>query len=135
MGSRRRAREIALKVIFEHEFTGQSFESIQDRMLLEEKASPDTAQFLQVLLKIVDDNLSQINEKIERQSNHWKLGRMASVDRNILRLGVAEILYFDEVPKSVTINEYLEIAKKFGTEESSSFVNGILDKLQKPSDK
>lgn len=133
MGVRRKARELALKAIFEQDFNEVSLSTIQDRLVVEEQLSPDVASFLQALLKTVDSNLKEINEKIEKYSSHWKLGRMASVDRNILRLGVAEILYFDDVPKSVTINEYLEIAKKYGTEESSSFVNGILDKIEKPT--
>jgi N utilization substance protein B len=93
---------------------------------------PDTCDFMSELIRAYFSGIRAIDTLIEERSDNWKLGRMASVDRNLLRLGACEILYLPDVPKSVSINEYLEIAKKFGTEDSSSFINGILDKIVKP---
>lgn len=132
MGVRRKAREMALAAVFEHEFSGFPLPAISKRVLAEELPSEDVTAFYQDLLKAVGAHQDEIDVLIVKFSNNWKLARMAGVDRNILRLGAAEILFLPEIPKSVTINEYLEVAKKFGSEDSSSFVNGILDKLEKP---
>ena len=131
MGARRKARELALKALFEHEFNEQPIGMVVDRMVTEAQIDPDMSQFLLHLIDQFTNNRDQVDNEINEHSSHWKLGRMASVDRNVLRLGICEILFFDDVPKSVTINEYLEIAKKYGNEESSSFINGILDKVHK----
>ncbi len=131
MGMRRKAREFALRAVFENDFNNAAFAAVIDRVQHESQPEPEVLQFLTQLLDAYENKKSDINELIEKHSNNWKLFRMASVDRNILRLGVTEILTFDDIPKSVSINEYLEIAKKYGTEESSSFVNGILDKIEK----
>lgn len=132
MGIRRRARELALKTLFESDFNKASVSSVADRMLTGSDEPQGFAEFFNNLIAAFCDNQEQIDAVIVQHSNNWKLSRMASVDRNILRLGACEILFLSDVPKNVTINEYLEIAKKYGTEDSSSFVNGILDKVQKP---
>lgn len=131
MGHRRKAREIALKALFEIDFNPQNTRGLFDRLQHETNVEPEVLQFLEQILTAYDQHRKEVDELIEKSSNNWRLTRMASVDRNILRLGVTEILFFDDVPKSVTINECLEIAKKFGTEESSSFVNGVLDQVEK----
>lgn len=132
MGVRRKARELALKVVFRCDFTGEALATVLDHMHKELDVAADVMPFCQKLIDSLDAHSKDIDGLIEGQSNHWKLGRMARVDRNILRLGVAEICYFEDIPKSVSINEYLEIAKKYGNDESSGFVNGILDKIKKP---
>ena len=90
------------------------------------------------IVKIVRENRDEIDKVIETSAEHWDIKRMAVVDRNILRLGVSEILYAADVPVKVAINESIELAKKFGDQESSRFVNGILDQIAKkhaPADK
>ncbi|EKD50926.1 MAG: transcription antitermination factor NusB [uncultured bacterium] len=129
MGVRRKARELALKAVFEMDFSQIASERVLARIREEHKLDNDVYDFLKQLLDAYEVNSLAVNQTIERFSNNWKLSRMASVDRNILRLGVIEIVYLADIPKNVTINEYLEVAKKYGTEESSSFVNGILDKI------
>lgn len=131
MGTRRKARELALKVLFENDFNGVATAKISDRVQIEEGVEAEVSSFMHELLRLYEDHKSEINSCIETHSNNWKLSRMASVDRNILRLGVTEIKYCADVPRNVTINECLEIAKKFGSEDSSSFINGILDKIEK----
>lgn len=131
MGARRKSRELALKILFEADFNKIPLGVIADRMITEQEVEIEVGQFIQKLLDAYRDHEAEVNILIEKHSSNWKLSRMAGVDRNILRLGVSEILYFDDIPKNVTINECLEIAKKYGTEDSSSFINGILDKIEK----
>lgn len=133
MGNRRRAREMALRILFEHDFTLELFPEIMGRVSSEENVDPEAKALLDRLVDVYTRNTSAIDSLIEKKSDNWKLSRMASVDRNILRLGAGEILYLADIPKSVSINEYLEIAKKYGTEDSSAFINGILDKIEKPA--
>ena len=132
MGNRRRAREMALRILFETDFTTGSVDDVLARLLSDEMTEPETATFLADLAHAYSHRIKEIDQLIESRSDNWKLGRMASVDRNLLRLGVCEILSLSDVPKSVSINEYLEIAKVYGTEDSSAFINGILDKIDKP---
>ena len=129
MGIRRKSREMALKAIFEIDFADTKSEEIFERLKTEHESEEEALLFMKDLLDHYGAHSGEVNKLIEEHSSHWKLSRMASVDRNILRLGVVEILYMADIPKNVTINEYLEIAKKYGTEESSSFINGILDKI------
>jgi transcription antitermination protein NusB len=131
MGIRRKAREMALKAAFEIDFSGSSCHDVIENIALNQKLDDDVLAFMQELLDDFNTHTTEIDKIVEEHSNNWKLSRMASVDRNILRLGVVEILYKPDIPKNVTINEYLEIAKKYGTEDSSSFINGILDKINK----
>jgi N utilization substance protein B len=131
MGTRRKAREFALRVLFETDFNQERWQGILERVLSEETLEPETREFLSQILTAYGAHVQEIDAHIETHSDNWKISRMASVDRNLLRLGVCEILFLPEVPKSVSINEYLEIAKKFGSEDSSSFINGILDRLEK----
>lgn len=132
MGTRRKARECALRVLFETDFNQDQTDTILARILSEETIEPETKFFLSQILTAYSAHVKEIDSHIETHSDNWKISRMASVDRNLLRLGVCEILFLPDIPKSVSINEYLEIAKKFGSEESSSFINGILDRLEKP---
>ena len=96
-----------------------------------EEISEEGRMFASDLLEGTFRNKREIDDLIERHSLHWKLARMAVVDRNILRLAVYELLYLHDVPTSVVLNEAIEIAKKFGTEDSGAFINGILDKVAK----
>ncbi len=139
MGNRRQAREHALKLLFQIEFTSQGAgesplpESGLPKILPaywdENDVSEEIRQFTEELCAGALKNLAQIDASLESHSTNWKLSRMASVDRNLLRLATFELLFEKEIPASVTINEALEISKKYGNEESASFINGILDKI------
>jgi N utilization substance protein B len=85
--------------------------------------------FASELVTGVIENLADIDARIAEKSKHWSMSRMARVDLNILRLAVFELLYRSDIPKNVTMNEAIEVAKKFGSEDSASFVNGILDEI------
>ena len=129
MGDRRKSRELALQLLYEMEVKGSDPKSVLDRS--QEEISEEGRKFAGDLLDGTFRNRKEIDDLIERHSLHWKMVRMAVVDRNILRLGVYELLYLHDVPTSVILNEAIEIAKKFGTEESGAFINGILDKVAK----
>ena len=89
--------------------------------------APDINRFYMTLIKGVIDNKSQLDQLIEQFSSNWKISRMGCVDRNILRIAAFEILYCHDIPPKVSINEAVDIGKLYGTEESGSFINGILD--------
>lgn len=129
MGSRRKARECALQLLYQLDLHKSdpksaiaSFWEQQD-----ECVDAGTHEFSDALVAGVWEHLSEIDELIANHSTNWKVSRMASVDKNILRLAIYELLYMNDVPFKVTLNEAVEIAKRFGTAESSAFVNGILD--------
>jgi N utilization substance protein B len=91
----------------------------------------DVKEFTYTLVKGTRENINTIDEIIEKAAEHWSLDRMAVVDRNILRAATYELFYREDIPPSVTINEAIEISKKYSTEDSAFFINGILDKIQK----
>lgn len=129
MGNRRQAREHALKLLFQIEFTSQLLHSILPAYWEENDVPEEVRHFTEELCSGTLKNLGKIDADLESHSTNWKLSRMASVDRNLLRLATFELLFEKEIPASVTINEALEISKKYGNEESASFINGILDKI------
>lgn len=95
---------------------------------LEDDGPEEVEEFTRSLVLGVDAHQAEVDRLIQRYSQHWRLERMARVDRNVLRLAIFELLHLPEVPRRVTLNEAIELAKKFGTEESGAFVNGILDR-------
>ncbi len=94
-------------------------------------ASPEVRAFAEDLFRVATDRVAQIDKLIEQHAQHWRMERMAAVDRNLLRAGVAEFLGYPETPRAVVINEALEIARKFSSPESVQFVNGVLDSVAK----
>lgn len=92
--------------------------------------SPDDDQaFANMLVRGCGDARAELDDKIRNVSKHWRLERMSRVDRNIIRLGAYELLHVSEIPRRVTLNEAVELAKRFGNEESPAFVNGVLDRI------
>lgn len=155
MGMRREARERAVQFLFQFDLNkaedmdqalGQFWDSQQDAAIAEEKgkarwneafelppATTDEAAvrlFAEPLIRGTIEHRSEIDEKIQSYTKNWELSRMAVVDRNILRLAVYEMLYRDDIPPVVSINEAVDIAKRFSTDDSGKFVNGILDKIK-----
>ena len=130
MGSRTRARECALQALYQLDTSGgDPREALRGILAHFEEADQDTAQFAEQLVRGVQSERGEIDGIIQKSSTHWKLDRMARVDRNVLRLAVYELLRRPDVPVRVTLNEAVELGKKFGSEESSAFVNGVLDKI------
>ncbi|MFT7580417.1 MAG: N utilization substance protein B [Myxococcota bacterium] len=142
-GGRRKAREVAIQTLFSMEFADAAVDDAVRHMrhLSGEPLSddPDLAQLVQVtadslafaerLVRGVISNRDALDAVIGQCSTNWKVPRMALVDRNILRLAAYELRFVDEIPPKVTMNEAIEIAKRYGTAESSAFINGIIDRI------
>lgn len=136
MGIRRKARESALQFLFQDDFAevdkrrkefAERFELFCNLYQVNRKARPYTQQLLQGIWQ----NCDHIDNLISRCAKNWRLERIAITDRNLLRIGVYEMVYCDDVPSQVAINEAVEIAKRYGSEDSPAFINGILDAVKK----
>ncbi len=139
---RRKSREFALQVLFSLEtHAGQdtSLDSEHAQLAISSyiqsfapKNFEDTVDmpFVQRLVAGICTDLAEIDAELEKHSEHWKLYRMTRIDRNVLRIGVEELKNFHDVPSKVTLDECVELAKRFGTDDSSAFVNGVLDKVR-----
>jgi transcription antitermination factor NusB len=131
MRKRTLGRECALKILYRIEISKDSVEpSIEDFWSVE-KAGDDVRDFANSLVRGTYENLSKIDSVISRYAENWEIKRMAVIDRNILRMGIFELLYRNDIPPKVSINEAIELAKKYGDIDSGKFVNGILDKVRK----
>jgi len=130
MGIRRRARELALQALFCMDMTGDVSEEMLQRFCEHYPPGAKSRPFFLQLVKGVNDSLIAIDQLMEQYSHNWRLRRMSCVDRNILRIAVYEILFCDDIPFKVTINEAIDIGKKYGTEDSGAFINGILDSIR-----
>ena len=131
MGARRKARELALQMLYQHDLSGNAPETIVATFEELQKSKPNTREFATKIFKGTVDHIASIDEMIQAQAENWRLSRMATVDRNIIRMSVYEFLHESDTPKLVIIDEAIEIAKKFGTQKSSQFINGILDGILK----
>ncbi len=133
---RRKAREYALQILFQADFTKKKIEQRDlEEFWSDKKERNNVREFTEELVKGTLNNLDDIDRTIERFTENWLLRRMAAVDRNILRFAAYEILYRKDIPSAVTINEALEIAKKYSSLDSASFLNGVLDRLAKEAGK
>jgi len=131
MGKRRLSRELALKFLYQFELTGGELDE-QIKLFLKQNSSKDDVEnFMRGLVFSLLDKVKEIDEVIQKYSDHWVLDRMTVIDRNILRMGVCELLFDFSTPPKVVINEAIDIAKKYGNEDSPEFINGILDKVFK----
>ncbi|MDA8078922.1 MAG: transcription antitermination factor NusB [Nitrospiraceae bacterium] len=130
--NRRRAREYVLKLLFQFEFTGSRVDlfSPQD-FWPQEKDAEELRGFAGALFRGTVEHIGEIDRVIQAAAEHWDLQRMAAVDRNIIRLAVYEVLFRKDIPPAATINEALEIAKKYSAPEAGPFINGLLDRVVK----
>ncbi len=130
MGARRVGREMALQMLYSRDYAMGEVSSLMELVL--DEAEPGTASgrtFADELVRGVLEHRETLDQRIADKSKNWAISRMARVDLSILRLAVFELLFRPDIPKNVTINEAIEVAKKYGTEESPAFVNGILDEI------
>ena len=133
MSRRSRAREVVLQVLYQHDLNPDQDVDIRQQFVNARlNRQEGLIEFAQSLLDGVIGHRDEIDEQLKKIAENWKLDRMARIDRNILRLGAYEILFAD-TPDRVAINEAIELAKRYGNEQSSQFVNGILDRLLKRS--
>ncbi len=126
MKTRRAAREWALRILYAHELSGNAVDQCCADILSGGRED-STMNFCRGLVKRVAEKDGSIDQLIELAVEKWDLNRIAVIDHLILRMGIAEFLYFDDIPFKVTINECIELAKRYSTDQSGRFVNGILD--------
>ncbi|MDP2653962.1 MAG: transcription antitermination factor NusB [Candidatus Omnitrophota bacterium] len=133
MRKRTFSRECVLKILYQKEVTARPLPAAAEKFWenFEEELSPDIREFTDFLVAGIEANWEAIDEKISKYATNWQLKRMAIIDRNVLRIGVFELHFAPNIPPKVTINEAVELAKKYGDLDSSKFVNGILDKIHK----
>ncbi|MGA7144400.1 MAG: transcription antitermination factor NusB [Desulfobacterales bacterium] len=131
MGNRRKSRELAMQALFYMDMNSNgSKELLLERFCANFSLSKKARPFFLKLVNGVLQTKSELDSIIENFSDHWKIGRMACVDRNIIRIAVYELMYCRDIPSKVSINEAVDIGKRFGTEESGAFINGILDSIR-----
>ena len=123
---RREARELLLTALYRCEFLPAALEE-----LFEETEPEEQLDYIEAVFNGIRDRQPEIDRMLGEKTIGWKFERLALLDRNILRLGVYELLYFDDVPAEVALDEAVELAKKFGTEQARKFINGILDRIWK----
>jgi transcription antitermination protein NusB len=136
MGTRRKSRELVLQMLFQADMGKQPAEEVRRTFWKERGAiAAEERGFAEDLLRVASDRMAEIDGLIEGHAEHWRMERMAAVDRNLLRAAVAELLGFPATPRAVVINEALEIARKFSTPESVQFINGVLDSVGRELEK
>ena len=131
MGKRRKSRELALQALYQGEITRENVKDILTRLQGHFLPEKERDRFAEVIVQGIADHRQEIDSLIMEYSAHWRLERMSVIDRNILRMAAFELLYCEDIPPKVTLNEAIDLGKRFGSEDSGSFINGILDQIQK----
>jgi transcription antitermination factor NusB len=130
MKKRTRARELALQFLYQFDLRGQEFLDEEKRFLRGEESDKSTREFAAHLIQGTVEHLAQINDVIRAVAQNWDIERMAVIDRNVLRMATFELLYCDDIPPKVSINEAIELGKRYSTQNSGGFINGVLDKIK-----
>ena len=133
MARRSKAREVALQMLYQRDYNPEADARVLKEMIAEQIDDESVQEFCWSLVAGVLEHQTQLDEKIRESAENWSLERMASTDRNALRIGSFELLFLDTPPR-VAIDEAIELSRKFGAKQSAQFVNGILDRLMKNSD-
>jgi transcription antitermination protein NusB len=129
-GTRRKSRELALQMLFQLDMGKQATDEVRATFWSERKDLDEKVRgFADDLFRVAAEREAEIDQLIEKNAEHWRMDRMAAVDRNVLRAGIAEFLGFPDTPRPVVINEALEIARRYSTPESVQFINGVLDSV------
>ena len=127
---RTRARELALQALYQLDLRGAEVLDDLGRLLSGDDVEAEVRRFARTLIDGCWAHREQLDERISRVAENWEIGRMAVVDRNVLRLASFELLFLDDVPPKVSINEAIDMAKRYSTADSGGFVNGILDRIR-----
>ena len=136
MGTRRKSRELALQMLFQSDLGQQQGDEVRKTFWRGRgEVSREVQGFAEDIFRVAEDRKDEINQLIQTHAEHWRVDRMAAVDRNLLRAAVAELLGFPKTPRAVIINEAIEIARKFSSPESVQFINGVLDSIGKEIEK
>lgn len=131
MGKRRQSREMAIQFLYQMDILGdEAWKTHLHDFWKENEANSDVREFAERVINMVHKQRKEIDKLIAQYTTNWEISRIAIVDRNVLRAAISELLFMEDIPQIVAINEAVDIAKKFGTPESGKFVNGILDKIR-----
>lgn len=130
MGLRRQARETALQVLYGLEFEHAPPAEARERFWSSQDTPEDVRAFADSLVAGVLGHRDDIDQVIEGASTNWRIARMAIVDRNVLRIATYELCYREDIPERVSLNEAIEVGKRYGAEDSGAFINGILDRIR-----
>ena len=129
-GKRRKSRELALQMLFQSDMGKQDSDHVRKTFWAERSNVDDnTRGFAEDLFRVANDRSGDIDNLIQKHAEHWRMERMPAVDRNLLRLGIAEFLGFPKTPRAIVINEALDIAHRYSSPESIQFINGVLDSV------
>lgn len=132
MNARRKAREIALAFLYQWDLRGDEVLPELDDLLVKDRREPEVAEYVKILVRGTIEKREEIDKMISEAAEHWRIQRMAVVDRNVLRMATWEMAFRKEdVPPKVAINEAIELAKRFSTADSGAFVNGVLDRVKR----
>jgi len=131
MGKRRKSRELALQALYQADFHGPDADQHFERFWEDKRLPEELLKFSRELVEGVTARREELDQLIDRHSDHWRIHRMGRVDRNVLRIAVFEFIAHPDTPVKVAIDEAIEIGKKFGSAESGAFINGILDHIRK----
>ena len=135
MSSRRKARELALQMLFQWELGEHTPQHVIATFLRSQRIEPEEENFAQSLFEGTVSEVSSLDRMIQEHAEHWRLERMAAVDRNVIRLALHELLHYAATPPAVVINEALELARRFSSADSVEFVNGVLDAIRQAAEK
>jgi transcription antitermination protein NusB len=130
LGRRRKSREFALQVLYQLNITKQEVITALTQFQEHFLSNGEADEFLKRLVLGVLEHCQELDRLIEQYSENWHLDRINIVERNILRMALFELLYCEEIPPKVTINEAIDLGKRYGSEDSGSFINGLLDRIQ-----
>jgi N utilization substance protein B len=130
MARRSRAREVALQLLYQRDFNPDVARPVIERFVRERLRDPDLDPFCLGLYDGVVGHAQEIDDRLSAAAQNWRLPRMAAVDRNVLRLGAYELFFTPETPANVTLDEAIELARRYGAAGSPAFVNGVLDRLR-----
>ncbi|MCJ7509073.1 MAG: transcription antitermination factor NusB [candidate division Zixibacteria bacterium] len=131
MTTRREARKAVLQALYAYEMRESQAEQLVEEFIQENKLDEKSALFVRELCLKVIENMERIDSLVKGCVEHWDFSRLAVVDKNILRLAIGEFLFFSDIPRKVSIDEAIELAKEFSSQDSGSFVNGVLDSIAK----
>ncbi len=130
MKKRTRARELALQFLYQFDLRGPEFLEEEMSFLAGEEADEGTREFASLLIQGTAEHLEEINAVIREVAQNWDIGRMAVIGGNVLRMATYELLYCEDIPPKVSINEAIELGKRYSTQNSGGFINGVLDKIK-----
>lgn len=135
MSSRHQARQWAVQLLFQRDFNAEDLGAALEEFMLDKNTTPKAKDFFEELVRGVEQHQEELDQKIQSYAEHWDIRRMGTVDRNVIRVALFEMIYRSDIPPVVSINEAVDIARELSGDESGRFVNGILDKALRELDR